>query len=357
MTKAIHYSANSINVQRAPGYLMAPFGWAAVPVGLLLEADPSLYPRLFTLSRRRMHLIALALSCWVGKIDAQFARLLITGAPSAVLEAVLRRWPNGLKRALGHLPVRVLPQASYLQLIELLNEPATSKLIYHVNSLQEEYLGLLHNIPAPLRRIAAGMLDDLPLPHPEGLVEGLRFLSARGAAPSFEALVTNLAVIRQPAQFVAHIGNLVQRLPLPDALPPQTVGAAQRLDGVAEICRLAKRWKNCLADCYLDAVNDGRSAVYLWQHVHSPAVCVVTRHGRVGWALEAAKGPENAELPPIRLKEIQRAFEAAGIPGESAVEVIEHCARARSVRAHGLRRRRRIEAAELDEIYEELEAA
>ena len=31
-------------------------------------------------------------------------------------------------------------------------------------------------------------------------------------------------------------------------MPPAKVGGARRLDDVAEICRLAKRWKNCLAE-------------------------------------------------------------------------------------------------------------
>jgi hypothetical protein len=45
----------------SPGYLLGPFGWAAQPLLGLLEADPSLCRALFTLSRQRMHLIALAL--------------------------------------------------------------------------------------------------------------------------------------------------------------------------------------------------------------------------------------------------------------------------------------------------------
>jgi hypothetical protein len=102
--------------------------------------------------------------------------------------------------------------------------------------LQEEYLGLLHNIPAPLRRIAAGAIDDLRI-KPEGLVDGLRFLAARGAAPSFDALVADLAAIRQPAQFAARIGNLVQQLPLPEPIPPAMVGGARRL-----IVPMGSRW-------------------------------------------------------------------------------------------------------------------
>jgi hypothetical protein len=323
-----------------------------------LEADASLYSALFTLSRPRMHLIALALAYWPGEIDAPFARLLILGAPPAVLDAVLGRRPNGLKRALGHLPVGVLPRASYRQLIELLENPATAKSIYHLDSLEEEYLGLLHSIPAPLRRIAARAIDDLRV-KPEGFTDGLRILAARGAASSFEALVADLAAIRQPMQFLARIDKLVQQLPLPELMPPVTVGGARRLDDIGEICRLAKRWKNCLAYCYLDAVNECRSAIYLWPHTRAPAVCVVNRHGRLGWALEEAKGPENADLPAARLEEICRAFAAAGIPKESAIEALEQAASRRWLRQHEARRRRR-DAADLEEIieqFEQLEAA
>ena len=185
-------------------------------------------------------------------------------------------------------------------------------------------------------------------------MDGLRILAARGAASSFEALVADLAAIRQPAQFLARISKLVQQLPLPELMmPPASVGAARRLDDIAEICRLAKRWKNCLADCYLDAVNECRSAIYLWPHAQTPAVCVVARHGRLGWALEAAAGPENAELPLPRLEEICRAFAAADIPKADAIEALEDAARVPSLRRHGFRRRRRRDA-DYREMYEDI---
>ncbi len=106
-------------------------------------------------------------------------------------------------------------------------------------------------------------------------------------------------------------------------------------------------------------MNECRSAIYFWPHAQAPAACVVTRHGRLGWALQDAKGPENSELPPTRLEEICRAFMATGIPRESAIEALEHAARGPSMRRHGLRRRRHRNADydELFEEFEELEAA
>ena len=132
MTQVSNESPDSVVPQRCPGYLMAPFGWAAKPLTAMLEAEPKLYAALFGLSWQRMHLIALALAHWPGQMDASFAQLVMGGPLAAVLDAVLGRRPAGLKRALRHLPVGVLPRASYRQLIELLEEPATAKLIYQL---------------------------------------------------------------------------------------------------------------------------------------------------------------------------------------------------------------------------------
>jgi hypothetical protein len=45
-----------------PGFLLAPFGWATEWLAAAVEAEPPLLAELYFLSRRRMHLIALALA-------------------------------------------------------------------------------------------------------------------------------------------------------------------------------------------------------------------------------------------------------------------------------------------------------
>src|SRR5437773_205404 len=89
-----------------------------------------------------------------------------------------------------------------------------------------------------------------------------RLLLGGAPAPSFDALVAELGAIRQPAQMMTHLANLVRQLPLPEPIPPAVVGDARRLDSGTELRGLAKRWKNCLAGFYLDAVDNGRAAVY-----------------------------------------------------------------------------------------------
>ncbi|MGD0026653.1 MAG: hypothetical protein ABSC37_18870 [Xanthobacteraceae bacterium] len=63
MTQHIHkITAVEATTRYAPGYLLAPFGWAADAVGAMVEAEPTLLFHLFELDRARMHLIALALA-------------------------------------------------------------------------------------------------------------------------------------------------------------------------------------------------------------------------------------------------------------------------------------------------------
>ena len=75
-TQAANERTDKAAIQLSPGYLMAPFGWATKPLAAMLAADASLYSALFTLSRQRMHLIALALAHSPSEIDARFSRLL-----------------------------------------------------------------------------------------------------------------------------------------------------------------------------------------------------------------------------------------------------------------------------------------
>jgi hypothetical protein len=257
--------------------------------------------------------------------------------------------------------VQVLRCETYRHLVALLEEPAVAKLIQHAHFITGDYLDALSDIPSPLRRIVALAKQDLSL-EVEGLGAGLRILAQRGAAPSFDALVDQLASISQPSQFVAQIRNLVLDLPLPSFVPPASVGHAQRIDDINHIRRLGKQWKNCLST-YVDGVVQCRNAVYLWPDKKAPAICVVEWHGRLGWVLEDAKGPENIELAPNRFDEIRKAFAAAEIWRLSSIASLEMIARG-AFRGRGRRHngghgpaREIIDQCEREEMYEEFDPA
>src|SRR5271165_5483473 len=54
MTQVANAGTDNVAPQRTPGYLMASFGWAAMPLAAMLEADPSLYAALFTIRGPRV---------------------------------------------------------------------------------------------------------------------------------------------------------------------------------------------------------------------------------------------------------------------------------------------------------------
>ena len=54
------FQCNRLTKRRPPGFLLSPFGWAAERLALMIESEPSCAADLFRLSRKRMHLIALA---------------------------------------------------------------------------------------------------------------------------------------------------------------------------------------------------------------------------------------------------------------------------------------------------------
>jgi hypothetical protein len=91
-------------------------------------------------------------------------------------------------------------------------------------------------------------------------------------------------------------------------MPPEQIGAARRIDTSAEIRDLARQWSNCLEKFYLERVNDGTCAIYLWNDPPAPAVCAVERHGRLGWFLSDVKGPKNKDIDPELLSHIHQAF-------------------------------------------------
>ena len=226
---------------------------------------------------------------------------------------------------LRRLPSAVLSRQGYLRLIELLDDSLCAKALHHLEQreITDSIVCILYEAPAVLRPVLAELLRVIESTEKlDHLQDGLRWLATRGAAESFDALVTDLAAHVQPGQFVARLRKLVSELPLPQTLPPKKIGMAQRIDATADIYAVAKRFKNCLAS-YATGVGAGAYAIFQWDDPADPAVCLVTRHGRLGWCLSEALGPSNAELDGKQLQKITTAFAKAAVPQYSAICALE----------------------------------
>jgi hypothetical protein len=174
-----------------------------------------------------MHLIALALAHLEAPSSFDIASLLIRGSPQQVLQHALGRCPAGIKRALKHLPTQVLRQQNYRLLIQLLDDLAAAKVLNHADQINDTAIRVLADLPQKLR---------------------------------------------------------VGRLPLPEAMPPATVGNARRLDRVIRFARSPGRG-DCLAS-YGSAIDGGSCAVYLWEERGTPC-CLPDQSA---WSVRLAPG-------------------------------------------------------------------
>jgi hypothetical protein len=122
-------------------------------------------------------------------------------------------------------------------------------------------ISIIHILYILLRPILAGLVRSID--RLEHLPDGLRWPASRGAAPSFDELIADLAAQAQSGQFVGRLQTLVSELPLPEILPPAQIGKARRIDSTADICALAKGFSNCLATL-VRLIDDGECVIYLW---------------------------------------------------------------------------------------------
>jgi hypothetical protein len=206
----------------------------------------------------------------------------------------------------------VLIRENYQRLVDLLVDPQAAKVLHHADQIDDTDIHVLTDLPQKLRQPLAFALANWPRKL-NGLIDSLQFLVSRGVGSNVDELISEMATVTAWPQLAAMVEFWVGRLPLPETMPPATVGNARRLDRVDAVCSLGRAWRNCLAS-YGSAIDAGSCAVYLWEDGKRPAACLINRHGRLGWLLDEVKGPRNSEVEPDQLKVITAAFAHVGVP-------------------------------------------
>jgi hypothetical protein len=223
---------------------------------------------------------------------------------------------------LSHLPDAVLSRENYQRLVALLVDLQAAKVLHHTDQIDDTAIRVLADLPQKLRQPLAFAVADWPRKL-HGLIGSLQFLVSHGVGSNVEELVAELATVTAWPQWAAMIEFWVGRLPLPETMPPATVGNARRLDRIDKVCSLGRAWRNCLAS-YGSAIDAGSCAVYLWEDGKRPAACLINRHGRLGWFLDEVKGPRNVEIEPQQFALIGTAFADVGVPSSQVVRAIEN---------------------------------
>lgn len=333
-----HASSDKEARHMQPGHLLEPFGWAADTLIEIVATKPHLLVDLLAIDCQRMHLIALALANLESEITPELAELLMRGSVRAVMERIPTSDPDSMERVFARrFPSSVLERKNYQRLVPLLADSNASSFLQNVDFVSDFIVSTLHGLPPVLRNTCViNALDPVELEH--GFADGLRFLVSRGAAPSFEALVSELAAISEEDRLVSRISELVETLPLPTEIPPPHIQKARRLDAPAEIRSLSETWNNGAAG-YIGEINAGTCALYLWEDGDFSASCLVTRYERLGWFLNELRGPGDSEIDGRQRAQICSAFDQAGLPSSHTVAAIAAMSRIAEIRkSQALRR-------------------
>jgi hypothetical protein len=314
-----------------PGFLLDPFGWAADALIGIVAAKPHLMADLFAIDLQRLHLIALTLANLEGDATPELAELLMRGSVRSVTEHIPTLDPGIVERVLARqFPSSVLERKSYQRLVPLLADSNASRFLQSTDYVNDFVINTLHGLPSLLRNdCVINALDPVELEC--GFADGLRFLVSRGAAPSFDALVSELASISEEERLCFRIAELVEALPLPTEFPPPQIQKARRVDSPTEIRSLSKTWDIDLAD-HIQGINSGSCALYLWEDDDFMASCSVTRCERLGWFLNEIRGPGNSAIDDRQRAQIRSAFDQAGFPSTHAVAAILTMSRIANIR-------------------------
>lgn len=303
----------------APGVLFERLDWIVDWLKGAIQSDPTLLTDVYSLTARRIHLIGLALAHIDAAEQREIAPLLLRGRTRDILDAALGHRPRGLKHALSNICPDVLSPDGYRNLVKVLDDPVSFRFIAHSTLIDDDDLKKLAGIPAGLRPMLTPFWEELR----GDVAGGLKFLVTQNAASNLEKLLHDLKSLRQPQQISTYIKKLVDDLPLPTELPPRSIGNARRLDSSREIRDLATQWKNCLEKLYLEPVNDGKCAIYLWDDTRDPAACLVERHGRLGWFLAEIRGPQNKKVESELLADIRCAFAVQSIVDDDIASALD----------------------------------
>jgi hypothetical protein len=304
-----------------PAFLFEPFGWAAHALTAIVIARPNLLPDLLSIDCERMHLITLALAHLKSEVTPDIGEVLIKGSAQAVVEFIPTSYPSRVERVLRrYFPSSVLEPETYRRLVLLLNEENASNFLQNADYVSDTLVSTLHGLPPLLRNFCIiNALEPIELEF--GFSEGLRLLVSRGAAPNFEALISEIGSITEDRRLRSRVAELIEALPLPTEFPPTQIQNARRIDLPAEIRSLAETRNDRLLE-YLERINDGTCAVYLWEDGDFWATCAVERHGRLGWFLDQLRGPQNAGINSQQLTQIRSAFNETGFPPIATVVAI-----------------------------------
>lgn len=302
-------------------------GWAHGPVLAVANSDPGLALHLLTASHRRLHLLGFVLAVTQPATPDALLRDAISLPMREVLPRLGLPQTRGIHRLLSRIRGPVLEGSCYRQLASLISEPNTARVLFHEPEITPELLANLAALPIPMRTpVIARAVGHVPRAASH-IVQWTAIISARLLTRSPKDIQETVGDSHSLTDLKSRLTKLLDALPALEGPPPRVIQNAVRVDSPSHVRQLGKHFMNCLDRFVTDEI-DGSKHIYHWRNGSDEAVCEISRFGNLGWFLDSALGPQNAELQKDVSALIADEFRTADIHDIKVIETFDdfyHC--------------------------------
>lgn len=305
---------------RAPTAARGPYGWLTPYVAQLAANNAEIASRVLILTREELHFIALVLSLMGdGREDpcaiADLARALGRVPRKTVLCNFAPCADPGLTKLAAKLAGRVWRPSAYARVAALWSEPHARKVLAHLPSVSRRQAAMLARLPAPYRtrgvlKMIKERRDLKELLFAIEVVRRVRLdLTDRQILASLE---------RADGSYISDwVMRHYEHVPFPEAptgaISVGTCGTLRPIGTYSEVSATAHEFDNCIRRRHWRIL---KGDSYLYRYMpgdgREDAVIELRRAPVIGWTLEEAKRPKNAELLGVDREAIFKALREQG---------------------------------------------
>lgn len=257
----------------------------------------------FALPAARRHAAAIALGGLSSRFrtDAEIRRFVAFARDAELARMLVGDQAPGFMRMLARAGEVLWTRRQYRDLLELHAERAANALLRHMDEVRPDAFAPIVELPAALRTVS--ILRVANTVHAARALAQALDLAVRMRGPQ---AAPRLAA-RWTAGGEAHaVFERVREDLTPDEFgaptaPPRLPGQFVRITRRAELERVAREFRNCLAD-HAGRVAEGRMAVYVWRA--QPKVAIALNWDVAGWRLAEAKLVDNNDVDEAQLHEL-----------------------------------------------------
>jgi hypothetical protein len=296
------------------------FGWCKGTVRAICEIDPDFPGYLMSQSLSERQLLVMILLAYdmktAGKIPlTDLAKRIRTENKKRLLRRFIVDCPEGLFGVAGKIGGRIIARDRYLDLIDLLREPAAAKVLRHMDRIKPQTIKALKALEPVYRTPAiVETLED------EDTIQCARYVIA--VAKRFRPAATDQEIARSFNQFMKSrdrqrreyggqfaLGEwLCQRLEKTSIPAPPWAGTdkLRPLTTMGQIRDAAAEFENCIAQRTASIIT-GVRYYYVFRGKVPAVVSIEHDHG-LGWAVGEILGKQNRQVPQSISEEIKRLF-------------------------------------------------